>query len=88
MRKIIICLSLAFLVFESSFPLSYARTKNTKQQVCNIKGNISYSTKEKIYHMPGWKFYNKTLIDTRYWERWFCSEKEAVKAGWRKDRSY
>lgn len=50
---------------------------------CTIKGNIS-STKEKIYHMVGCGSYIKTVIDETAGEKWFCSEDEAVKAGWRK----
>ncbi len=50
---------------------------------CVIKGNIS-STKEKIYHLPGCGSYNATQIDVSAGERWFCSEQEAVAAGWRK----
>lgn len=49
---------------------------------CQIKGNIN-SKGEKIYHLPGQRFYNKTQIDTSKGERWFCSEQEAVNAGWR-----
>ena len=52
---------------------------------CTIKGNISNSG-EKIYHMPGQRMYNKTVIDTGAGERWFCSEAEAVAAGWRKSK--
>ncbi len=55
----------------------------TSSQKCNIKGNIS-SSGEKIYHVPGGASYNKTVIDTSKGERWFCSEAEAVKAGWRR----
>ena len=51
---------------------------------CNIKGNISYSTGEKIYHVPGQQYYSQTKINTAYGERWFCSEAEAIRAGWRK----
>ncbi|MDO8487336.1 MAG: thermonuclease family protein [Candidatus Curtissbacteria bacterium] len=52
---------------------------------CVIKGNIS-STGEKIYHMPGQNYYNKTRIDTSKGEKWFCTEDEAVAAGWRKSK--
>lgn len=51
---------------------------------CVIKGNISQKTKEKIYHVPGCASYNKTVINETQGERWFCSEEEAVAAGWRK----
>jgi len=50
---------------------------------CNIKGNIN-TKKEKIYHLLGCPSYNQTVIDTNVGEKWFCSEAEAVQAGWRK----
>jgi len=53
---------------------------------CNIKGNISYNTGERIYHVPGQQYYNETRISLWKGERWFCSEQEARKAGWRKSR--
>jgi len=51
---------------------------------CLIKGNVSINTGERIYHVPGQKFYEPTRILPRYGERWFCSEAEARAAGWRK----
>lgn len=51
---------------------------------CNIKGNI---TTEKIYHLPGCASYDKTQIDEARGERWFCTEAEAVSAGWRKAKN-
>jgi micrococcal nuclease len=51
-----------------------------------IKGNISQSTGEKIYHVPGGEFYDETVIDEAAGERWFCTEQEAVAAGWRKSK--
>ncbi|WP_245278960.1 hypothetical protein [Mesorhizobium loti] len=53
---------------------------------CNIKGNISINTGEEIYHVPGQKFYDETIIRPEFGERWFCSEAEARAAGWRKSR--
>ena len=50
---------------------------------CQIKGNIS-AKGERIYHVPGGQFYDKTRIDGRQGERWFCSEQEAEAAGWRR----
>lgn len=52
---------------------------------CIIKGNIS-SSGEKIYHLPGQKYYDQTVIDTSKGEKFFCSEAEAVSAGWRKSK--
>jgi len=51
---------------------------------CNIKGNVGYNSGEKIYHVPGQAYYYDTVIDTRYGERWFCTEYEAQAAGWRR----
>ncbi len=53
---------------------------------CNIKGNIS-SDDEKIYHTTDCPYYAKTKIDTSKGERWFCSESEAISAGWRKAKN-
>jgi len=53
---------------------------------CNIKGNISYLTGERIYHMPGQKYYWRTIISPWRGERWFCSEAEARAAGWRRSK--
>jgi endonuclease YncB( thermonuclease family) len=50
-------------------------------QGCPIKGNISRNG--RIYHTPWSRDYSRTRIDTAKGERWFCSEKEALAAGWR-----
>jgi micrococcal nuclease len=52
-------------------------------RICEIKGNIS-KRGEKIYHSKECEYYNKTKITESKGERWFCSEKEALNAGWRK----
>lgn len=48
---------------------------------CLIKGNIS--SRGRIYHVPSARSYSKTRINTSRGERWFCSEAEAIAAGWR-----
>ena len=53
---------------------------------CEIKGNIS-SKGVKIYHVPGRSSYGPTKINTSKGERWFCSEEEAIAAGWRAPRN-
>ena len=53
---------------------------------CSIKGNVSINSGEKIYHVPGQKYYRETNIRTEYGERWFCTEADASAAGWRKSR--
>jgi endonuclease YncB( thermonuclease family) len=54
-------------------------------QSCAIKGNVS-SGGERIYHVPGGDYYDRTQIDTAKGERWFCSEREARAAGWRRSK--
>ncbi|POH35894.1 hypothetical protein ATY31_00275 [Sinorhizobium americanum] len=51
---------------------------------CDIKGNISYNTGERIYHVPGQEYYSQTRVNYLDGERWFCSEETAREAGWRR----
>ncbi|MCL4768572.1 MAG: thermonuclease family protein [Hyphomicrobiaceae bacterium] len=48
---------------------------------CAIKGNISDGG--RIYHVPWSPHYSAVRIDATRGERWFCSEAEAIAAGWR-----
>lgn len=50
---------------------------------CFIKGNINLEG-EKIYHTPNCEYYRQTVINENKGERWFCTEQEALDAGWRK----
>jgi len=52
---------------------------------CAIKGNVTNSGK-KIYHVPGQRYYKATKISHKRGERWFCTERDARKAGWRKSK--
>lgn len=52
---------------------------------CNIKGNISGNG--RIYHRPGNRDYDRTVINEAQGERWFCSQAEAEAAGWRAARN-
>ncbi|MCW2307365.1 thermonuclease family protein [Rhodobium gokarnense] len=51
---------------------------------CPIKGNISRNG--RIYHPPWSPWYSRTKISPEKGERWFCSEREALDAGWRAPR--
>jgi hypothetical protein len=51
---------------------------------CVIKGNISLRTGERIYHLPGQRYYDRTVISPENGERWFCTQEEAVANGWRR----
>lgn len=48
---------------------------------CAIKGNSG--RKGLIYHMPWSPWYRKVRMDNGARKRWFCSESEAVQAGFR-----
>jgi endonuclease YncB( thermonuclease family) len=52
---------------------------------CLIKGNIN-GKGERIYHLPGSRWYERTVVNPASGERWFCSEAEARSAGWRAHR--
>ncbi|MDM5292990.1 hypothetical protein QUF81_07235 [Peribacillus simplex] len=52
----------------------------TEKACLNIKGNTS-SSGEKIYHVPGGQFYDKTNP-----EQTFCTEGEAKSAGYRESK--
>ncbi len=67
-------------------PLPPARTPPPPPppSTCRIKGNTSFDSGEKIYHLPGCPDYDKTTIRPEYGERWFCTEADALAAGWRK----
>lgn len=66
----------------TSSPSAPASQPATTQTNCNIKGNISYPDGKKFYHKPGDRDYAKVEIFTNEGERWFCSEQEAINAGW------
>lgn len=58
-------------------------TRATATAACLLKGNIN-AEGERIYHVPGGRYYDVTRISPDKGERWFCSEAEAVAAGWRR----
>lgn len=63
---------------------SLCRKENPEQSSCLIKGNIDKITKEKRYHFPGCREYNNTIVEKDLGENWFCTDAEAVKAGYTK----
>jgi micrococcal nuclease len=59
------------------------KNSSSNQANCNnpkIKGNIN-SKNEKIYHMPNGRYYDQTKA-----EEIFCTEEEAIAAGYRKSK--
>ena len=57
-------------------------TQAAPDSKCPIKGNINRKG-VRIYHAPWSRSYSRTKINTEKGERWFCSEAEALAAGWR-----
>lgn len=55
--------------------------RQTADRSCAIKGNISANG--RIFHQPGDAFYSRTRINPAKGERWFCSVRDALSAGWR-----
>lgn len=49
---------------------------------CPIKGNINREG-ERIYHAPWSPWYARTKVNEATGEKWFCSEGDALAAGWR-----
>ncbi|MGF1650227.1 MAG: thermonuclease family protein [Hyphomicrobiaceae bacterium] len=75
-------------IWDASCPPAWefrARRWQTAQQQapegCPIKGNISRAG--RIYHPPWSPWYAKTTVTAERGERWFCSEAEALAAGFR-----
>ena len=51
---------------------------------CVIKGNVSKrNNDQKIYHCPNWRDYDRTNVIESEGDRWFCTEAEAIAAGFR-----
>src|SRR3989344_688896 len=53
--------------------------RKTSNPDCDIKGNIRAG--KKTFLLPGCKNYDQTIIDESYGDQWFCTEDEAMKAG-------
>jgi endonuclease YncB( thermonuclease family) len=71
---------------ESQAPWDYrarrwAAAEQNAPEGCAIKGNITKNG--KIYHMPWSPWYAQIKIDADKGKRWFCTEAEALAAGWR-----
>jgi micrococcal nuclease len=59
---------------------------NLTKPSCVIKGNVR-TEDEMTYHVPGCASYSTAVIQLHHGDRWFCSEKEAQKAGFRKAKT-
>ena len=59
---------------------SWDTAKQQAPKGCPIKGNVT--SRGKHYVMPWSRGYSRVRIQERRGERWFCSEQEAIAAGW------
>ena len=60
------------------------QTENLDNPECIIKGNFHEITSKKTYFFPGCSNYSRTIIEKFNGDQWFCTEKEAQKAGFKK----
>ena len=51
---------------------------------CVIKGNIDNNSKYRNYYLPNCSQYRFTVVEKDMGEAWFCTEKEAIEAGFKK----
>ena len=61
--------------------------ENLDNPDCKIKGNVSKDNGEKIYHFPGCTSYSRVIIEKFSGDMWFCSEKEALGAGFKRSET-
>lgn len=55
------------------------QTENPGNSKCNIKGNVVENG--MFYHHPGCQSYATTLVQLYLGDKWFCTESEAIRAG-------
>jgi len=63
------------------FSDSCTQMTNKEKPSCNIKGN---DRNGKIYYMPECGVYDNVMVQLYLGDRWFCNEKEAISAGFRR----
>lgn len=71
----------------SSFCISTVPPVSNTGIPCSIKGNLDDNTRKKSYFLPGCNNYAQVTIDLSTDDQWFCTEGEAVKAGFAKSRT-
>ena len=84
--RTIILISIVVVSISIQFSKSSVRSPidSIMKPGCIVKGNISQTTGNKWYHVPGMENYTSTVIDSAFGEKWFCSESEAIANGWSK----
>lgn len=92
-QKEAILLSRGLWAYEMQDPAAYraerragrtTASQTVPETGCRLKGNISGGG--RIFHAPGQRDYDATVIRPERGERWFCFAAEARAAGWRAAR--
>ena len=52
---------------------------------CKIKGNVS-AQGQRIYHVPGGRYYESVKIEPSKGEKFYCSESDAINDGFRRSK--
>jgi len=66
------------------FSATCTQETNTENPSCVIKGNRAGGEKVLVYHYPGCPLYDTVKVQLYLGDQWFCTEKEAQKAGYKK----
>ena len=61
--------------------LRHLPSRDESRRECPIKGAI-HPSGARIFYPPRSRVYDRIKIDSEKGERWFCSEEEALEAGW------
>lgn len=70
------------------FGAKCTQMENLQKPTCNIKGNINDNTGKKVknYYVPGCQNYSLTTVDLYRGDQWFCTETDALAAGFKKPK--
>lgn len=73
---------LVFATFDSLSGAGLVTAFRAAVENCQIKGNIDQVTGTRSYYLPGQDRYSAIRIRPAEGEQWFCSEDQALAAGW------
>ena len=82
-RKTVILGALSVPIDAQKILLSAASAAEAPSPDCIIKGNVNWNGK-RLYHLPGQLNYAQIKMNKGKGERWFCTEEEALAAGWQR----
>ena len=77
---------LVFVIFDNLSGTGLVAAFRAAVANCQIKGNVNLVDGTRNYYLPGQDRYAAIRIQPAEGERWFCSEDQALAAGWQKAR--